>query len=97
MKKTEVELKIESAAKNLKFFALIDEGRFSGKHPFVKHILTNQYELSEETNEMIYNNQLKKIEITEEEYWHLFDFETDIEVLYCEEGNTIEQKFFIQK
>lgn len=74
-------------------YAFINDGHFSGKHPFVYGIL-NGCIPNEETAQLIEDGALTVLFITQDEYEYIKSIPNDIEVLYNEYGETKEQKFF---
>jgi hypothetical protein len=73
-------------------YALIDNGSFSGKFPFVYSICKGNT-LSKMSEELVKLDSLILISLTEEEYNWIKSIDNDIEVLYNEYGMTIETKF----
>ena len=70
--------------------ALIDNGKFSGKHPFVYRITKTDW--SEESNQLIKDGYCFSLDITEKEYNYINSIDHYIDVLYSE---SFETKFFL--
>jgi hypothetical protein len=75
------------------FYALIDYGRFSGKHPFVYKIFTK----SDKARDYIIDTSYKRsdiIKLTEEEYNYIKNIDSCIEVLYNENVKGLKRFFY---
>lgn len=79
--------------KTSNYYALINDGSFSGKHPFVYKIFNKSQNAREFAKEYGYTRK-DIIKLTTEEYNHIKSIDPIVEVLYFAEGKTVEDKFF---